>query len=106
MNAICQIQKKWIAVDLTYNYIFFRDETYKLLNTLDVISAVDNNRSLYVNQVVSDTLVVKKNPGIKFSGKNTFSLILISTIIKKQTLLIFIQQGGKLKGIFYPYCII
>jgi hypothetical protein len=55
--------KKWIAVDLTYNYIFFQNESYKLLNTLDIKTAVENNRLLFVNQAVSDTLIVKKVDG-------------------------------------------
>jgi len=55
--------KKWIAVDLTYNYIFFQNESYKLLNTLDIKKAVENNRLLFVNQAVSDTLIVKKVDG-------------------------------------------
>lgn len=54
---------KWISIDLTYNYLIFKDDSGKMLNTLDIINIISNNKSLTVNQVYFDTLVSNKLSG-------------------------------------------
>lgn len=62
-------QNKWVATDLTYNYLLFKDDAGNVLNTIDVISAVRSNKILTIYQAVGDSIVSKTISGDSISWK-------------------------------------